>query len=739
MFACYLKFTEDGGARMAYITLQDILDSIDPKEFYGQHIYEGKESGGEFKAKCPLPGHEDDKPSFQFNLKTGKWKCFGCGRSGHYAEFLCEMNHGWLRDDAIQHLREVYGGNNGNGHRPKVKPKEVEPEPPPPPLDYNLVLKYQEDLWKHENLKLLNYLRVDRGFTDETIAKWMIGVDKSCKRFTLPIFDADGNLVNIRKYKPGAKEPEQKWLNTKGYGSPARLFPAVPEGKRVIICEGEFDTIIATQNQCHAITGTGGCGVWLDEWSPLFAGKIVVICYDNDKAGREASIRVAESLAPYAASVRILNWPEIMPDKGDITDFFVKLKLGYDSFRYYLDQAREYVSVTSLNIPKDFKGIVPDRGFLRSYISFMTSLTDACPEYHLATGLSIISAAVGNRVKFYGHAGRLYKLNLWTVLLGPSGDRKSTAINKGLDLLNIAVPDSKLPNQYSQESLLKAMQGKERTLLFHDEFYKLLKESKRDHMVGIIPTLTELYEQTGEYEYNTIKGGKVVISDPALSIIAASTLDWMQEMVDDSIIKGGFLPRFLFWPGGRRAERKGLVGRPDPVIEASLIDALQTMSKLEGIAEFPDDVSKRYDEWDQMHEAQITESKCSPQLRAFFKRMPTYLLKFAVLYQISNDMRDLTVTLEAMEQAIRTIEYVKRNLTTLVDQEFSGDREYKQINKVFHLIKDSGTVDYSTLLRMSHMSSYSLERILKTLVDMERIEVQTVKSGRKPKRVYQAL
>jgi len=140
-----------------------------------------------------------------------------------------------------------------------------------------------------------------------------------------------------------------------------------------------------------------------------------------------------------------------------------------------------------------------------------------------------------------------------------------------------------------------------------------------------------------------------------------------------------------------------------------------------------------------MHEAQITESKCSPQLRAFFKRMPTYLLKFAVLYQISNDMRDLTVTLEAMEQAIRTIEYVKRNLTTLVDQEFSGDREYKQINKVFHLIKDSGTVDYSTLLRMSHMSSYSLERILKTLVDMERIEVQTVKSGRKPKRVYQAL
>ncbi len=38
--------------------------------------------------RCPLPGHNDSKPSFGTYDNGRKWKCFGCGRGGDVIDLI---------------------------------------------------------------------------------------------------------------------------------------------------------------------------------------------------------------------------------------------------------------------------------------------------------------------------------------------------------------------------------------------------------------------------------------------------------------------------------------------------------------------------------------------------------------------------------------------------------------------------------------------------------------------------
>ena len=53
-----------------------------PLNYYPDHLEKIFFGGLYGKARCPFPDHEDKNPSFSFNLKTGAYRCFGCGRNG---------------------------------------------------------------------------------------------------------------------------------------------------------------------------------------------------------------------------------------------------------------------------------------------------------------------------------------------------------------------------------------------------------------------------------------------------------------------------------------------------------------------------------------------------------------------------------------------------------------------------------------------------------------------------------
>jgi hypothetical protein len=97
------------------------------------------------------------------------------------------------------------------------------------------------------------------------------------------------------------------------------LLTADPS-QTVFIVEGEKDADRLADLGLVATTNAGGAGKWRDEFSEFLRGRHIVIIPDKDTPGREHAKKVARSLQGVAASVRVLELPNL-PPKGDVSDW----------------------------------------------------------------------------------------------------------------------------------------------------------------------------------------------------------------------------------------------------------------------------------------------------------------------------------------------------------------------------------------------------------------------------------
>ena len=99
-----------------------------------------------------------------------------------------------------------------------------------------------------------------------------------------------------------------------------------PPHRAIFIVEGEKDadrlTTLGLQATTH-ISGapTGDTPKWPNNWGQTyFAGRNLIILPDNDPPGQRHAQHAATNTHPHAATVRIINLPDL-PPKGDITDW----------------------------------------------------------------------------------------------------------------------------------------------------------------------------------------------------------------------------------------------------------------------------------------------------------------------------------------------------------------------------------------------------------------------------------
>ena len=199
----------------------------------------------------------------------------------------------------------------------------------------------------------LDYLETKRGLTRSSIESYQLGHDG--RRFTIPVRDTDGAIVNIRRYDPNAKQAHDKMVSWRtGYGE-ARLFPLDrwEATGSVYLCEGEWDTLVARQLGLNAYTTTAGAGTWRDAFTPLIRDRDVIICYDVDEAGRKGAANVAREIHGTAASVKVVQLPlAFKPTHGpDISDYFIQHGHSLDDFRGVVDSTPLYTPSESDAIP----------------------------------------------------------------------------------------------------------------------------------------------------------------------------------------------------------------------------------------------------------------------------------------------------------------------------------------------------------------------------------------------------
>lgn len=168
----------------------------------------------------------------------------------------------------------------------------------------------------------LDYLLHKRRLTEATICERGIGWDGSA--FTFPIYDAQDKLVNlVRRPWPNA-EPGRKYISLPGrtrHNGGIQLYPDMPPGGPVLLCEGLLDALLVRQYGLGAVTSSQGVNTFLDEWLPLFEGRRVAVCFDVG-AEKVMVARVRALAAAGAAEAWPVRIGRLLPKGGkDLSDY----------------------------------------------------------------------------------------------------------------------------------------------------------------------------------------------------------------------------------------------------------------------------------------------------------------------------------------------------------------------------------------------------------------------------------
>ena len=159
-----------------------------------------------------------------------------------------------------------------------------------------------------------------RGVTEETastfrlgfVAEPEIGHEQYRGRLAIPYITPSG-VIDIR-FRALDSDEGAKYLTRPGASSHMYNVPAFQEDVDVIaICEGEFDTMIASQCGVTAV-GIAGANNWKDWYHRAFRDyRRVLVLTDGDSAGRELGKRIAQQI-DVAVVVP-------MPDGMDVNEF----------------------------------------------------------------------------------------------------------------------------------------------------------------------------------------------------------------------------------------------------------------------------------------------------------------------------------------------------------------------------------------------------------------------------------
>lgn len=291
--------------------------------------------------------------------------------------------------------------------------------------------------------------------------------------------------------------------------------------------------------------------------------------------------------------------------------------------------------------------------WLKAYMSY-TRDSESPSAFHFWTGVSTLAGALRRRVwidmkKFQ------WTPNFYIILVGPPGvAAKSTSMSMGMSLLG-KVPGVRFgPESMTWQKLAKSLSEATEFVPYNDAngtkmppiamSANTIMASELGMMLApdddkLMSFLIRMWEgQVDNFVHDTISGGNVVVENPWLNVIAATTPTWLKENFPPSMIGGGLTSRIVFVYGDKK---RGLVAYPDEIIPSDeymrlkqyLIEDLIKISQLAGKYELSPFARQWGHEWYREHNnpdlrpAHLSSERYS----GYLARKQTHLHKFALV------------------------------------------------------------------------------------------------------------
>ena len=542
-----------------------------------------KPSGKNFKGLCPF--HGERTPSFTVYPDTNSFYCFGCQAGGGLVNFIqkaenlsyveavgyiCEKNNIPLPDDSgnfddslFALKRRIYSANREAArffNKQLFEPKNRYA------LEYFLKrgitvktinhfgLGFAPNDWRAllEHLKAMGYTSREM-LEANLIKKSQKGTtyDNFRNRVIFPIIDVKGNVVAfgarvLDDSKPKYVNTSDTPVYTKGDGVYALNFAKRIPGRKLILVEGYMDVIslhqagienaVACLGTAFTDKQTGVLSDYADE---------ILICYDNDEAGKKATERVLKIFDAFNSKNQrnLVKIRVITMQGGKDADEIIRTN-GKEAFERLINLAGNELDyrLEKLRRQYDIQTIDGKVNFINKACELLAGRSD--------TDIDVYSTGISNELGINKEA---IKSNVASKRAGRYR-REKIKKDKELNSMLLKSWESKINSQ--KRDNLKAASAEEMlisALFQNNDYYKHIKAkiSPEDFVTdfnkkvarlvfdalenGVSPNYDIFGEEFSEGEISEIK--KINIANTQLPISLSSALDCVKTIKGSTINK----------------------------------------------------------------------------------------------------------------------------------------------------------------------------------------------------------
>lgn len=519
-----------------------VLSTMDYLQWYRNYVPTLKEPDerGEAKGLCPF--HPEKNPSFSVNSKSGKFHCFGCGKSGNDPfSFLAEIEHFDIKADFSKIVARV-AREAGMEDKP-VKSKVVAT------FSY-LDEAFQVVYWKE---------RVEPGRNGKKKEFFFYHNENKNK--------VTGRIGNPLLYNlPGLAKAKGPAYFTEG------------EGKADLLIKWDLP---ATSLDAGSAVDFEKKTEYKKCLEYLYGRESVIILPDNDDVGRAYAERVARVLAGHVQSIKLVMLPGL-PEKGDILDWVKDPENTKEKFLAIVESSPTWKQdqpkpETPIKV-KDHRWPSPLRaqafyGLAGEFVEMLEPHTESDPVALLIQFLVGFGNVIG-RGTWWKVEAHKHHLNLFCTLVGETSKaRKGTshgqvkAIFKEIDPgwvdnfrdgltsgegliwaihdeITKMVPIREKGRTIDYQEIIEHKEIKDKRLLVvEEEFAGVLRVMERE-----ANTLSSVIRKSWDGEtLNTLaKNSKAKATGAHISIIGHITRDELRQYLTRTETANGFANRFLW-------------------------------------------------------------------------------------------------------------------------------------------------------------------------------------------------
>lgn len=368
--------------------------------------------------------------------------------------------------------------------------------------------------------------------------------------------------------------------------------------------------------------------------------------------------------------------------------------------------------------------------------------------FHMWSAISIIAAALERKVSLPWGKAKPFFPNMFVLLVAHPGAGKSSASDRAVSLLREVSERGAginfMPQQLSQAIFIKLMQeGKvlpipagSTKIVTHSSGYYYASEASNGlfNLFGdFIASITEFYDCPEHFKRMTVNGGKFELSNVCFNLLAATTHDYLTQLVNEKNIRGGFASRLIYVVNNEKKIRAGKFqdGGATDTVESlakrvSLVNDLSQINTLHGSFTADAQFAAAYELWYPESEAKRFAHK-SESMQSLLVRRPTIINKLAMIFSVA-ESDDLVLRKRHWDQAEATMLDVEKGLPELLREAKAGNVDKQDgINHAFYrffeVSKDHSEQAFRHYLAGRHIIPQRIDATINGLKIAKHIEI----------------